>query len=220
MGGRRWARAACLAVATAVATAALPGTLPAALAAGTAPRILAVEPARTDSLLVCRLLTAGLPGDEIMSTLHSGLPSAVDLQLLVLDAAGRALAGANLRLQLAFDLWEEHYTVTHGDGAARLEGDQALRAWLAATPWLPVAPLAALAGSGPLRLSAALRLHVIAPSAREQMGKVVAAPGGEEISVGLGRLIRFFYQAGRRERGAGTALSSAFTAAELAHAQD
>lgn len=192
-----------------------------AVAAGAeTPRIVAVKPARTDSLLVCRLVTAGMPGREIMSTLQSGLASAVHLQFDVLDARDRTVADHSLRLHLAYDLWEEIYAVTHGGTTLFFNDDRTLKAWFDATPWLPLAPLSALAGMSPLRLRAALRLHVIAPSAREHLGSIVAGPDGQEVSVGLGRLIRFFYQEGRRDRRAGSAHSQAFRLEELEHAQD
>lgn len=186
------------------------------------PRILAVEPARTDSLLVCRLRTAGLPGAEILSTLRSGLSSAVDLQLEVLDGRGRALDGRVLRLRLDYDLWDEVFGLAQGDdgGATRLPDDAALRAWFERTPWLPVAPLAALANAGPVRLRAALRLHAIAPSERERLGEVVSGPDGQEVSLGLGKLIRYFYRGGAREGDGATADSPPFAPGELAHARD
>ncbi len=186
------------------------------------PRILALEPARTDSLLVCRLRTAGLPGPEILSTLRSGLSSAVDLQLEVLDGRGRAIDGRVLRLRLDYDLWDEVFSLAQGDdrGATRLPDDAALQAWFDRTPWLPVAPLAALANAGPVRLRAALRLHAIAPSERERLGEVVSGPDGQEVSLGLGKLIRYFYRGGAREGGGATADSPPFTPGELAHARD
>ncbi|MBK9303545.1 MAG: hypothetical protein IPM94_06585 [bacterium] len=185
------------------------------------PRILALEPARTDSLLVCRLRTAGLPGPEILSTLRSGLSSAVDLQLEVLDGRGRAIDGRVLRLRLDYDLWDEVFSIAHGDrGVTRLPDDAALQAWFDRTPWLPVAPLAALANAGPVRLRAALRLHAIAPSERERLGEVVSGPDGQEVSLGLGKLIRYFYRGGAREGGGATADSPPFAPGELAHARD
>lgn len=204
------------------AVAALPlllivaGSAAAAKAAGRdAPRVVAVEPARSDSLLVCRLRTAGLPGGEAMSTLHSGLASAVDLQLEVLDGDGREIDGRVLRVHLGYDLWEEYFTVGCAGRSTRLDDEDALRAWLAETPWLPVAPLRALAGSGPWRLRAALRLHAIAPSERSRLETMVAGPDRQEVSVGLGRLIRFFYHGGGGDRAAGAALSSPFTVGGL-----
>ena len=194
------------------------------------PRIIALEPARTDSLLVCRLRTAGLPGSEILSTLRSGLSSAVDLQLEVLDGRGRAIDGRVLRLRLDYDLWDEVFSIAQGERGAerlpddrdvtRLPDDAALQAWFDRTPWLPVAPLAALANSGPLRLRAALRLHAIAPSERERLGEVVSGPDGQEVSLGLGKLIRFFYRGGARAGDGATADSSPFAPGELAHARD
>ncbi|MBA4378632.1 MAG: hypothetical protein C0395_08305 [Gemmatimonas sp.] len=191
------------------------------LARAQAPRILALEPARTDSLLVCRLRTSGLPGAEILSTLRSGLSSAVDLQLEVLDGRGRAIDGRVLRLRLDYDLWDEVFSIAQDDrGTTRLPDDAALRAWFERTPWLPVAPLAALANTGPVRLRAALRLHAIAPSERERLGEVVSGPDGQEVSLGLGKLIRYFYRGGARARDGATAESPPFAPGEVAHARD
>lgn len=186
-----------------------------------APRIIALEPARTDSLLVCRLRTAGLPGPEILSTLRSGLSSAIDLQLEVLDGRGRAIDGRALRLRLDYDLWDEVFSIAQGErDVTRLPDDAALQAWFDRTPWLPVAPLAALANSGPLRLRAALRLHAIAPSERERLGEVVSGPDGQEVSLGLGKLIRYFYRGGARAGDGAAADSPPFAPGELAHARD
>ena len=162
--------------------------------------VMSVEPARAHGLLVCRLTAAGLPGERLLSTLHSGLASAVDLDLALLDAQGRVLAGNLVRLRLAFDLWQEEFTVSHGDEAVRLPDDAALTAWLAAPPWLPVAPLAAIVGAEPHRIRAVLRLHAIAPEARERAAALVAGPEGQEVSMGLGSLIRGFYRRRRRRR--------------------
>ena len=189
-------------------------------AAAGPPSVVAVQPARTDSLLVCRVRTHGLPGEEMLSTLHSGLASAVDLELEVLDAGGRSIAGRLLRLDLAFDLWEEVFTVTLDDRVIRLENTQALSDWLGKPPWLPVAPLAALHEKAALRLRVVMRLHTIAPSMREHLGSIVAGPDGQEVSIGLGRLIRYFYRGGRRDRATEHASSPPFSLAELRHAQD
>ena len=122
----------------------------ATLAVAEHPRIVSIQPARTDSMLVCRLETADVPGREIVSTLHSGLASALDLQLDVLDAKDRAVAGRVLRLHLVYNLWEEIFTVAHDGATERLDDEEALRAWLGTTPWLPVAPLAALSSTTPV----------------------------------------------------------------------
>ncbi len=161
------------------------------------PAVVAVEPARRESLLVCRLRTQGLPGEKILSTLHSGLASAIDFQLEVAAADGRVVASRVVRLRLVYDLWEEVFVVTHDGAEARIDDDDALAGWLAEPPWLPVAPLAALAGSHGLRLRAGLRLHTIDPSERTRLEEVVAGPEDHEVSVGLGTLIRFFYKGGR-----------------------
>ena len=163
------------------------------------PAVVAVEPARRESLLVCRLRTQGLPGEKILSTLHSGLASAIDLQLEVAAADGRVVASRVVRLRLVYDLWEEVFVVTHDGAEARVDDDDALAGWLAEPPWLPVAPLAALAGSRDCGCAPGLQLHTIEPSERTRLEEVVAGPEDHEVSVGLGTLIRFFYKGGRDE---------------------
>ncbi len=218
MGARaRWARR-CRQALLLLPLLAIAGLAGAARAAEPAsPRVLTVAPAVRDGLLGCRVTTAGLPGERLLSTLHSGLASAVEVDVVLLDGKGRAVAGNAVMLRLSYDLWEEAYSVTAGAASSQLPDDDALRAWLAAPPWLPVGPLAAIAGAGPFSLRAALRLHALAPEAREDAAAMVAGPEGQSVSVGLGALIRSFYRRHDADAGlVGAARSAPFRAGELA----
>ncbi len=80
-------------------------------------------------------------------------------------------------------------------------------------------PLAALAGTHPFTLRAALRLHALAPETRDDAAAMVAGPEGQEVTVGLGALIRTFYR--RHEQATdlvGAARSAPFRARELSDA--
>lgn len=183
------------------------------------PRVLSVMPAVQDGLLGCRLTTAGLPGDKLLSTLHSGLASAIEVDLLLLDERGRAVAGNVVTLRLTYDLWEEAFTVATGAGTAQLPDDGALEDWLASPPWLPLGPLAAIAGTAPFSVRAALRLHALAPETRDDAAAMVAGPDGQSVSVGLGALIRSFYRRHDADAGlVGAANSAPFRARELTDA--
>jgi len=174
----------------------------AALSAQAAPRITAVAPEAHEDVLVCRLATEGLPGERIVSTLHSGLVSAVELKLEILQDGDRSVASNRLLMRLSFDLWEEVYAVSVAGHEARLPDLDGLETYLGALPPLPVAALSALDAATPAVVRAGLRLHPIAPDTRGRMGRMIS--GGpsaqvgrgddvQEVSVSLGRLIRFFY---------------------------
>ena len=183
------------------------------------PRVLTVTPAVQGDLLGCRLTTAGLPGDKLLSTLHSGLASAIEVDLLLLDERGRAVGGNVVTLRLSYDLWQEAFTVATGAESARLTDDGALRDWLASPPWLPLGPLAAIAGTDPFSVRAALRLHALAPETRDDAAAMVAGPDGQSVSVGLGALIRSFYRRHDADAGlVGAARSAPFRARELTDA--
>ncbi len=174
-----------------------------AATAGAAPLITSVAPLGSEDLLFCRLTTEGLPGERIVSTLRSGLVSALELKLEVLQDGERPMAANHLMMRLSFDLWEEVYAVSMAGHEARFPDLESLRAYLAAMPPLPVAPLSALADATPAVVRAGLRLHPIAPDTRGRMGQMISGeqsvrggPGDavQEVSISLGRLIRFFYK--------------------------
>lgn len=187
------------------------------------PRVIAVEPGRDRGLLVCRLATAGLPGERLVSSMRSGLVSAIDVDLELLDARERVVGDSRLTLRLAFDLWEEVFAVETDGERRRFPDLAALEAFLADLRALPIAPLPALARDGRLRVRAGIALHPVAPSELARVGEVIGAAtpddgrggGGQEVSVSLGRLIRLFYRRGDRPAPAAEGLSGWFTPEEL-----
>lgn len=198
------------------------GMLLALTAEAAEPRVVSVATGRSEGRLVCRLETEGLPTERVLSTLKSGLTSAVDLHLDLLDPRGSVVAGNMVRLRLSFDLWTEVFMVRMGPESIRLPDDATLDRWLARTPWLPVASLEALAGGGPHRIRAALKVHSIAPSARLEVETLVAGPEGQEVSVGISSLIRLFYQSSGSDVGEleGVVTSLPFNAEDLDDAPD
>ncbi len=188
------------------------------------PRITSVSPAGADSLLICRLTTADLPGERIVSTLRSGLVSAIEFHMEVIQAGNRAVAGNNVTIRLSFDLWEEVYAVDLGGDETRLPSLSALREYLAELPPLPVAPLNVLDNTTPSVIRAGLRLHTIAPDTRGRMEGMISgdrtAGGhqndpGQEVLVSLGKLIRFFYKDSGNENMDHTLESVPFLVREL-----
>lgn len=198
----------------------------AATAAASEPTVTAVSPVRDDDgRLACRLLADGLPGERIESSLLSGIVSAVDLDVDVLDVRDRRIARARVTLLLAFDLWDETYTVRVDGAEHRLPDLEGLRAWLSRPPALPLLPLADLrAAEAPLSMRAALTLHPIAPKDRRRVRDVIAGSGADdrrEATVSLGRLIRFFHRDGDETVDpGGTVRSRPFLLEELGHALD
>lgn len=181
-------------------------------AAGRPPGIPAVQPVRAGDLLACRLRTTGLPGRRARLSMESGLVSSLELLLDVLDEDREVVAANRITFRLAFDLWQEVFAVTGPGGERRFADLAGLVAYLAQPPPLPVARLADLPRGRPLRLRVGLLVHPVAPAERERVEEVIAGePGagpdparepereGRQATIGLGRLIRFFYR-GAAER--------------------
>jgi len=176
--------------------------------------------------VVCRLRTAGLPTDKQLQSMRSGLVSAVDLDLAVVDAHDDILTGRNLTLRLAFDLWEQFFSVRTGDLEQRFPDLESLRAYLAEIPAVPVAGLGELTDQESYRLRVGLTVHAIAPDERARIEDVVAGErrprregqDTQEASVGLGRLIRIFYKGGGDGSDGLETRSGWFTLRELPHA--
>lgn len=176
-----------------------------ALAAG---RLVGATPVRAGDQLACRITTSGLPDDKQLQSMRSGLVAAIELNLALVDAGDRVLAGRSLSLRLGFDLWEEIFSVM-GAGPERRFGSLAeLQGFLAQLGDLPVLPFARLDDAGRYRLRVGLVAHAVARDEQERVGNLIAGePRGEregqdqqEASVSLGRLIRFFYQGTRDDR--------------------
>jgi hypothetical protein len=164
------------------------------------PRIVAIDVARTADRVVCRLRTRGLPGERLEQSMRSGLVSALDFDVSLLDEQAHTVQRGRLTLQLAFDLWEEVFSARDGEHERQFADLQALRAYLSDLAQVPVAPLDRLAGGERYRVEVGLRLHPIAPSQRERLADTIAGDrrpqrneDAQELSVSLGRLIRLFY---------------------------
>ncbi len=182
-------------------------------------RLLEATPQRSGEAVVCRLRTTGLPTERQLQSMESGLVSAVDLELAVVDERDNLLTGRSLTLRLAFDLWEQFFSVSEGGREQRFEDLAGLRTYLENLSDLPVATVPELAGSGRYRLRVGLTVHAIAPDEQERVRDVVAGDGlprregrdTQEASVSLGRLIRFFYKGGGKEGDGLEARSGWFT---------
>lgn len=182
------------------------------------PELVAVEPSRSATHVTCTVQTAHLPGDRLSSSLESGLPSAIEMDLDLFDARDRVVGTNRVFLRIAFDLWEEVFRV-EGAGEPRDFADLAgLEGFLGRLPRLPVAAIEPLNGAKQHRIRVGLQLHPIAPRETERLGQWVAGEGGDgetadpdgrEVSVSLGEVIRFFYRGARR---AGAAESERFSA--------
>jgi len=185
------------------------------------PAVTAISPLRDDGHLACRILTEGLPGERLLSSMRSGIVSAVDVDVDVLDARDRRIAGIRVTFQLAFDLWDEEFSVRIGNQEQRLAGVDELCAWLTRPPDLRLLPTDDLDSfEGDLVLRGALTLHPIAPRDRRRVQNVIAGSGMEdrnEATVSFGRLIRFFYRDETADP-AGAVRSRPFVLEELSRA--
>lgn len=200
------------------------------LAAGVAvatqahPRIVEIEPRREGDLLICRLFTAGLPGEKLSLSMQSGLVSSIELYLDLLDEKQEVRAGNHVTFQLAFDLWEEIFSVRQGGREQHFADGEAMAGFLEQLPRLPVAPVARMDPGERFRIRVGMLLNPIAPSERDRVEEVIAgksrpATGSgdrQELSISLGKLIRFFYKDGSsRPRPQSEALSRWFRLGEL-----
>ncbi len=194
-----------------------------AFAAAEPTRMTAAIPARAGDLVVCRLQTTGLPGEKLLQSMRSGLVSAVELDLAVIDDRDRLVADHHVTLRLAFDLWEEVFSVRSDGREQRFRSLEDLQAYLGELDGLPVVPVGRLGPEGRYRLRVGLRLHAIAPDERARVEDAIVGvrrPGRDgldqqEAQVSLGRLIRFFYK-GDRGDGEQEILSAWFTGREMA----
>jgi hypothetical protein len=191
--------------------------------ADTTARVTEVEPARVGDLVVARLATEGLPGEKLLQSMRSGLVSSVVLDLALLDDREKVLGGNRVSLQLAFDLWEEIFSVRDNGTERRFHSLSDLSAYLAELGTLPVIPVNRLTPDARYRLRIGLEVFPIAPAEQDRVEDVIVGDqrprregqDQQEASVSLGRLIRFFYQGDRGGRGAQEVLSNWFTRKEL-----
>lgn len=197
--------------------------LPAAALAADDPRLVRAVPIKTGNELLCRLQTAGLPGAKQLQSMQSGLVSAVELNLVLVDDKDNVLAGNTMSLRLAFDLWDEVFSARADGTERRLHSLADLQNYLAEMPELPVAPASRLKPDGRYQIKVRMVLHAIAPDEQKRVEDVIAGRkrpvreglDQQEASVSLGRLIKLFYK-GSQDSGGGLELASAwFTGKEL-----
>jgi hypothetical protein len=192
------------------------------------PELLRITPAQVGDLLVCRLQTAGLPGEKQLQSMRSGLVSAVELDLALVDANDETIGGHSLSFSFGFDLWEEVFSVRQENGELRFNSLVEMRTYLSDLGDLPVAPASLLTGSGRYRIRAGLIVHAIAPDEQERVEDVIAGhqrprregQDQQEASVSLGHLIRLFYKGGGPGEADQELLSGWFTGKELTSETD
>ena len=186
-------------------------------------RVTSVIPGRVGDLVVARLTTEGLPGEKLLQSMRSGLVSSVALDLTLLDDREKVVGGNRVSLQLAFDLWEEIFSV-RGDGSERrFRSLDELQAHQAELGTVPVIPFNRLTPDARYRLRIGLQVYPIAPVEQDRVEDVIAGDqrprregqDQQEASVSLGRLIRFFYKGGGEGLGNQVILSDWFTRKEL-----
>ena len=191
-----------------------------------APRVTGITTAREGDQVVCRLTTSGLPGERLLQSMRSGLVSEVAIEATLLDDKRRVLGATRLSLRLAFDLWDEVFSVRGGDAEQRFTELSELAAYLGALEPMALAPLTSLTPSGRYQVHVGLQVHPVASESRERVGDVIAGDqrprregdNAQEASVSLGRLIRFFYAGGGDKADGLEILSAWFTLEELDHA--
>jgi len=186
------------------------------------PRVEQVTPARVGDLVVAHFATTGLPGSKLLQSMQSGLVSAIEVDLALLDDRDKVVGGNQVSLQLGFDLWEELFAVFTAGTERRFQTLEALQAYLARPEMMPVIPVSNLLEGGRYRVRVGLRVHPIAPAEQARVEDVIAGENRprregqdqQEASVSLGRLIRFFYK-DDGGGGGGEALSAWFTREDL-----
>ncbi len=174
------------------------------LAADPTARLLQATPSRTGDLVVCHLKTDGLPGAKQLQSMRSGLVSAVELKMALVGENDEILGGRSLSLRMAFDLWEEVFSVRTDGRERRFNSLADLQTYLADLQGLPVANAALVDADKRYRLRVGLVVHAIAPDEQRRVEDVIAGEqrprregqDQQEASVSMGRLIRMFYKGG------------------------
>lgn len=169
-----------------------------------AARLVQITPGMAGGDLVCRLQTHGLPGEKQLESMRSGLVSSIELDLVLMDQNNKTVAGNTLSFSLAFDLWEEVFSVRDGGREQRFESLIEMQNYLGELLDLPVAPAGVLTPEEKYRLKVGMKLHAIAPGDQDRVEDVITGSkrprregqDQQEASVSLGRLIRFFYKGG------------------------
>jgi hypothetical protein len=172
-------------------------------------KVVGVMPGREGNLVVCHLKTTGLPAEKQLQSMRSGLVSSVELDLALLDENDELLGGNTMTLRLAFDLWEEVFSVREDGKERRFQNLADLETYLAELSNLPVTPAANLNHDHRYRLRVGMVINSIAQEEQKRVVGVIAGDNRprregqdqQEASVSLGRLIRLFYKGGNDGRG-------------------
>lgn len=190
-------------------------------AAGAEVSIVGVAPARTDTLLVCGLETAGLPGERSRETLASGLPSMIVVAFSVLDAKGHERSATRAEIRIEPDLWENLIVVRTPIADHRLPTIDAVADLLSNLAPMPVAPLRLVDAGAELTIHARIAVHALAPAEQRRVRALFGGGSGEsdrrEVSIGLGSLVRFFLGRTPEEDWIAEASSARFRRSELAN---
>lgn len=183
--------------------------------------ILRVEPAASDSLLLCGLSTRGLPDRPSRETLLSGLPSSLVFGFLVRDAAGQDIGGSGVEIRIEPDLWEEIFFLRTPDLEYRLESLAEVEKMLAHMSPMAVMPLSRLKSDALYRIQVRLVIHPLAPSEIRRSREFLVGetelddPERREVSVGLSSLLRFFLGRAEGEEFVSEASSGLFSPSAL-----
>ena len=160
-------------------------------------RIVKVEAARNDSVLVCSVRSHGLPPPESRSTLESGLPSSLVIDLAVVATSGDEILGRRTEIRLEPDLWEGLFHVRTPFIDHRCESMDALTDRLRLLGPFPLATLVSLRTieAEDIRIRARVAVHALAPDEKRGLVSLFRDEDGvgrRESSAGIGRLFRFF----------------------------
>ena len=172
-------------------------------AAEEGPQIRSVVPSFADSLLVCRVLTSGIPDAPSAESIESGAPAAVLLTLRLMDGEERVVSERHVECRIVLDLWEGAVRVRTGGEESRLADMDAVRGHFADLAGLPVALRRTLVDGRRYRVHVRADSRPVAPQEEARIREWVAGGGpgdaeGREVFIGLGSLIRFFFGSARR----------------------
>lgn len=201
-----------------------------ASATETDPRILSIEPARMESLLVCFIQTEGMPGVPSLETLESGLPSALLVSIRYLDSAGRESTARETEIRLEPDLWEETYGIVTPWRRRHFPSLSQLATALGRIGPFPVARWQDVEPRSLLRIRAQLTILPVAPAERQRVRRSLWDPEDEalesrgqtdrrERSIGLHRVLEFFLRRDDVREGTTEATSAPFAPARLPRAE-
>jgi hypothetical protein len=172
------------------------------------PSVDSIAPVRLGDVLEATVRTSNFLGDRLTTSLKSGLPAAIEMDLTALDRKNHAVTENRLFFRVAWDLWDEVVKVDGPHESRQLDSLAALGSFFGELRDLPVGPFAALDPNAEHRLRVECRLHPVAPRETERLTQWVA--GGDtststgdaderEVSVGLTDVIRFFYKGSKKD---------------------